>query len=116
MRKTVFEVGVALAAAAALTVIVITTEHLTPLLRWVILTIVAIVAFVGAWLAVRRVSPGRRSGTQLGNRNRLKGSMTVEKVLIKPVDADIQIGNENRTGGDLRISDVTVGDTGKPTE
>lgn len=108
MRKTIFEVGVAIAAAAAVYAVVSITDTLSPTLRLLLALGVAVVAFGIAWLAARRMSESA-DGIDIASRNTSKGALDIEDVTVDAESPSIGIGNDNKSTGDMRISGIEVG-------
>jgi hypothetical protein len=109
MRKTIFEVAVAVAAAVIVLMVAAVNGSLHGLLRWLLVIAVALVACVVAWLAARRVSGTRTSGVEIANRLQSKGNVDVQDISIESTGHDVSVANDIRSKRAILISKIRVG-------
>jgi membrane protein implicated in regulation of membrane protease activity len=109
MRRTVFEIAVAIAAATIVLLVAAVSGSLHGLLRWMLVVAVALVSCAVAWLAARRVSPTQASGIEVGNRIQAKENVDVRDVSINSTAEDVKVGNDIRAGRGVRISGIRLG-------
>jgi hypothetical protein len=109
MRRTIFEVAVAVAAATIVLLVAALSGSLHGLLRWVLVIAVALVACVVAWLAARHTSPTQGSGIEVGNRIRSKENVDIRDVSVDRAAEDISVGNDIRTRRGVNIVGIRLG-------
>jgi len=116
MRRTIFEVAVAVAAATIVFLVAALSGALHSPLRWLLVVAVALVACGAAWLAARRISPTKVSGVEVGNRIRAKGNVDIQDVSVNPTGQNVAVGNDIRSKRGTRLRGITVGKIWKPSK
>lgn len=116
MRRTVFEVAVAVAAAAIVLLVAAVSGSLHGLLRWLVVVAVALAACGTAWLAARRASPGQVSGVEIGNRIRSDDNITIQDISVAPTGENVSVGNDIRSKRSTWLRGIKTGKVRGPSK
>lgn len=115
MRRTIFEVAVAVAAATIVILVAAISGLLHGLLRWLVVVAVALVACIVAWLAARRSSSEPPNGIEVGNRIRSNENVEIRDVSIRPGIENTSVGNDIRSKRGVTIGRIRLGKTNRTT-
>src|SRR4051794_8104592 len=116
MRRTIFEVAVAVAAAAIVLLVAAVSGSLHGPLRWLLVVAVALVACGAAWLAARRISPAQVSGVEVGNRIRSKDDVNIQDISVGSTSENVSVGNDIRSKRGTRLRGINVGKIRRPSK
>lgn len=116
MRKTIFEVAVAVAAAAIVLLVAAVSGSLHGTPRWLLVAGVALIACGTAWLAARRILPAQVPGVEVGNRIRSNENVNVRDISVEPTTENISIANDIRSKRSTRLHGITVRNTRRPSK
>lgn len=116
MRRTIFEVAVAVAAATIVFLVAALSGALHGPLRWLLVVAVALLACGAAWLAARRMSPSHVPGVEVGNRIRAKKNVDIHDISVSPSAEGISVGNDIQSKRSTRLHRINVGKARKPSK
>ena len=116
MRRTIFEVAVAVAAAVIVLLVAAASGSLHGLLRWLLFVAVALVACGTAWLAARRVSPAQAVGVEVGNRITSEDTVTVQDISVGPSGENVSVGNDIHAKRGTLLHAITIGKVRGPSK
>jgi hypothetical protein len=111
MRRAVFEVGAAVAAALVALAVTTLAGMTSGLWKVFIIAASAVLALAAAAWASSQTNSVRRV-IRVGSRQTAKGNIRLENISADPAEADVEIGLKNKSGKDITVKGVNV--QGKP--
>lgn len=111
MRKALFEIGAAVAAAAIGLLVLKVSDGLGPVPQWILVIGTAFIAFALASWAGRNIGPtSAHPHAEVGTQIRSDGSVTISDVQVGSAGvADTTVGKALRSKKDTKISGVRIG-------
>jgi hypothetical protein len=109
MRRTVFEVAVAVAAAILVFALVALSSSWNPVLRWLLIGAAALVALAAAWLASQSKSRNATSGVEIGTGIRSGGGVGIEDIRVDPNSDNVRVGSDIKSRFGTHLRRITIG-------